>query len=189
MKRFWIACAIPFLLGQAVLALSQTPSGRPVIPAPQGDETSLARVQASARDLVEVPFFAIVGLRIDDYYNFRYDNAQLTHYSLEASEVDTEGKWTGLTLRRYARRGEFDGVINAVIEATKGSRVAKLAHIKAVIKRDRYDPNKALMAELVDVQFKNPDGDTWGKWGVAAPASAPSPRAKDKEPKAEDTNV
>jgi len=185
MKRFWAACAVAFLLDGAVFVIGQTtgPAPRPV-PPPRGDETSLTKLQASPADYVDAPFFSIVGLRIDDYYNFRYENAQKSHYSLDGRELSKEGKCTGKSIRLYARRGEFDGVSGAIIDATKDSTGAlKLARIKAVIKRERYEPQMELMAELVDVQFAGEDGRTWGKWEVAAPAPSPP------EPKAEAVKV
>jgi len=185
MKRVWAGCAVGLLLDGAVFVIGQTtgPAPRPV-PPPRGDETSLTKLQASLADYVDVPFFSIVGLRIDHYYNWGYEHAQNTHYSLEGLELTKEGKRTGNSIRLYARRGEFDGVSSAVIDATKDSMKAlKLARVKAVIKRERYEPQMELMAELVDVQFASEDGSTWGKWEVAA--SSPSP----PEPKGEAVKV
>jgi len=131
-----------------------------------GDETPLVKVMANPRDYIGKKFIVVGGLRVKNYYNFRYDDAEPTHVSLDLCELRADGSQTREDISLYLSRSVSKRIVDAVADAVgKGDRT-KLVRAKVTILRERYADGMHLMAEMLDWQFRNAEGTGWEPWAL-----------------------
>lgn len=132
----------------------------------KGDETPLAAIKADPAKFLGREFIICGGVRVGNYYNYGWDGAQATHYSLRFLQVDREGK-PGDSAHMYLNRGLGSDVADvcAAADAAKsgGTRVMRLRVI--LPRRSASDGEiQADMLEVLDWQFLMPGGADWGPW-------------------------
>ena len=141
---------------------SGEPSGNAVKSIPFiGDETPLAKVMANTDEYVGKTFIVVGGIRVMDYYNYKYKSAKGTHVSFDFTEVRMGGS-RGDSMRLYARRSIAGPLVEEVSRASSPG-LTKAVRAKITILPERYS-GSSNMAELLDWQFLSPDHKSWGPW-------------------------
>jgi len=141
---------------------SGQPSGNAVKSIPFiGDETPLAKVMANTDEYVGNAFIVAGGIRVTDYYGFKYKFAKQTHVSFRFTEVRMGGSW-GDSMHLYAIRSIAGPLVEEVSRASSAG-LTKAVRAKITILPERYSGSSD-MAELLDWQFLNPDHKSWGPW-------------------------
>lgn len=129
-----------------------------------GDETQLQKIKAAPQEYVGKPFVMTGGIRVDDYYNFGYNEAQSTHYSLRFEQALGPDK-IGEDCTLYLRRDVGREIVNKILAKSDPQKLARI-RVKAVIDPAHFEPNGWDCMELLDVQFSTPDYNGWGPWVI-----------------------
>lgn len=129
----------------------------------QGDETSLTRIKASPVDYVGKVFVICGGIQLDDYFNYGYDDADFSHFSLAFIQAGKDSKPTGERAHLYLSRKFGKDLIEGLVEKQEmsGKQSYVLARVTVTIPRNRFDPESWEMFEVLEVQFPN---DEWSDW-------------------------
>jgi hypothetical protein len=92
-----------------------------------GDETHVSAIKASPRNFTEKNIIVAGGVQTGNYYNYAYNNAQATHFSLRFTELTEEIKQIG-DMTIYADRNISQPLVDAVLksESTGFGKIARL---------------------------------------------------------------
>jgi hypothetical protein len=128
-----------------------------------GDETSVSTLIASPREYLERPVIIVGGLKVGNYYNYAYDHASGSYFSLNFIELTKDMKRNeGLTI--YAERSLAAPLVDRILKAQqKGNRLGVRVKIKITARSFMYG-NFNENAELLDWQFLKPDHSGWKAW-------------------------
>ncbi len=154
----------------AILFCSHCISAEPEKKVPfKGDEIPLVRIKASPTEYVGKVFTICGGIKVYDYFNYEYSDAQHTHYSLRFVQVGKDSQLKNDDATLYLSRKVGAPIINKLLakeEDTPSNNFA-LVRVKVTILPQRYDSNAWEMFELLDIQFPNEDWKGWDN-GVLA---------------------
>jgi len=133
-----------------------------------GDETLAARVKASPRDYLNRTIVMTGGIRIHDYYNWGYKDAQESHYSLRFQEVISDppqklGDDCTLYLNRKLGGNAAKQIVDKIIESTTNSDWKRI-RVKVMLDASRFEDHGWDLLEVLDVQFATRDGKEWEPW-------------------------
>lgn len=130
-----------------------------------GDETSVSALKAYSRKYIEQPVIIVGSLMVGNYYNYKYQDANDTHFSLNFTGRTKDLKPTE-QLTIYAERNMAASLVDVVLKAQQ-ERHSKLVRLKVKItSRSFYGSDKEFNenAELIDWQFPKPDKSGWEIW-------------------------
>jgi hypothetical protein len=136
----------------------------------EDDETPLVRVKANPEKYIGKEFVICGGLEIDDYYNFEYDNAHESHYSLGFREAGETLNDLGPRAHVYLPKTIGASIVDSIVksaEQKKAKHSYKLARVKVTLDRRRIRAGQEIqwdMLEAIDVQFCDKDKLEWQPW-------------------------
>ena len=162
--------ALSFLgLEAAEMSIVAAPPKGPVTMIPVlGDELTLVRLKANARSYIGVSFILCGGLSIGDYYNYEYDNAEGTHFSLRLRELNHDATRTSQSAHLYVRREVGQALVERATRSEergfKGSVVRVMGILEA--RRFREPSNSWDLIEVLDWQFLDHTGQAWEPWAL-----------------------
>lgn len=142
-----------------------------------GDETNLVTVKSSPQDYFRKPIFLMGKIAIDDYYNYAYDKAKDTHYSLSFHQLVKSvpvgvkvdlSEYFGEDIHLYLSRAEGKQIADTIIQSTQkdGTTPYKIARVKVALQhRDSGELQWDFM-ELLDIQFAD-ENKEWQGWALA----------------------
>jgi hypothetical protein len=151
---------------ESLYSASLKPGGKAVDAVPlTGEETSLVRVKANPGDYVGRTFIVCGAVNVIDYYNYGYDNAKETHYSLGFREMGA-GATFGESATVYLPRSLGGGLVEGIVKTEEtGLRGGRLLRMRVTIDADRYkEREQSDMFELLDWQFVSEDRKSWKPW-------------------------
>jgi hypothetical protein len=138
-----------------------------------GDETSVSALIASPRKYQDKPVVISGCITVGNYYNYRYEQASKSHFSLRFVELTKDLKFNE-ELTIYAERGMAGPLVNKVLK-TQREGDCHGVRLKVVITSRSFeygDFNEN--AELVDWQFYDTEKREWEDW--AKHPKPPPPR-------------
>ena len=80
-----------------------------------GDETHVSAIKADPRGYMDKPLVIAGGVRIHNYYNYNYNEATQTHFSLAFAELTADTRKIG-SLYIYASRSFAQPLIDEVLK-------------------------------------------------------------------------
>lgn len=128
-----------------------------------GDETHISAIKSSPRNYQGKSIIVVGGVRTANYYNFRYDEASSTYFSLDFHELTEDMKAIG-NLTVYARRSLAQPLVDAVLK-NEAAGAGKIVRLKTMITDRSFDfGNFSENAELIDWQFTKATDGGWEPW-------------------------
>jgi hypothetical protein len=143
-----------------------------------GEETPLTMVKAYPKKFIGKTFIVIGCVKVQDYYNYKYEYAKETHISLSLDEIRPNLTVTGESMDLYVRREISQGLVEKINKnADAGLRFAVI-RVKATILENRYDPEgSGIQAELINWQFYSKDKKDWQDWVISEGTAKPQNKA------------
>jgi len=146
------------------------------------DETNLVEVKANPHDFVRREITLTGVAKIGDYYNYKYRDAQRTHYSIVFKEatkpVRVGERIVGERIHLYLKR---DGGREIAEKIASAPAAGMIVRVKATIRGlDEFRNIQWDMLELLDIQFRT-DDRKWGSWNKSAEKKAAQKRIAKKE--------
>ncbi len=145
------------------------------------DETSLIRIKANPETAIGKLVVICGYITLSDYYNFSYDKAQDSHYSISFTELGETSADRGKTAHAYFKKAEGREIIERFVLAAEKANVkttvvvVRLAVtlIPSIYKEDKqWD-----MFEIIDIQEFDYTSNNWSHWIVKTGKE----RAKEQE--------
>ena len=141
-------------------------------PACVGDETPLVRVKANPDKFLGKTIITWGVVTLSNYYNFTYQGAEDTHYSLRFFEWGKmHDELTGTEANLYLLRANGHSIVDQLVKCQETYGPGRGVGMRVKVVLDRYRPGGGLARywdclELVDVQYADPaTGYTrWGPW-------------------------
>ena len=128
-----------------------------------GDETHVSAILVSPRNFMGKPVTVVGAVSTVNYYNYGYENAQLTHFSLSFSEL-TEDKRPIGDLTVYASKDFSQPLVGAILK-NEAKGAGKLVRLKVVVTSLSFeDQDFQEMVELLDWQFFDLKTGGWTQW-------------------------
>jgi len=136
-----------------------------------GDETHIAEIRTYPTKYLEKPIILVGVVDTANYYNFGYENASTTHYSLKFTESTEDVKSLG-DLDVYASRKFAKPLVDAILGVeSKGGALLVRLEVKVTARSfQRRDFQEAV--ELVDWQLPNESKSGWSPWYFKSKAEA-----------------
>lgn len=122
------------------------------------DAVPLTKLKAKPQDFVGKDFVVIGRMKVDDYYNYSYGNAEDSHYSFHLDEavLGDDGELTsGEYVNVYSLKQTSSGISDSLSDSREGRIV------RVTVSLERYtEAEDWKFLELKDVQYL----DENGKW-------------------------
>lgn len=126
-----------------------------------GNEVSLVRVKADPQQFIDKTFAMIVLVSPSSYFNYGYNNAESTHYSLQFREVNLDGS-VGGTGHLYVSRTFSDLLVERVIKTVETGAKYQLLRVEVTLDSDRYEGASSYdLLELQDWQYYDATKSQW----------------------------
>lgn len=154
------------------LALGQVEGNAKKIPY-RGDETPLVRVKANPEKYLGKTFVICGGLALRNYYNYSYENAENTFYSLSLHETGKDTASVGRSSERadlYLSKRIGAAIVDTLTKFEEENKSGKkknlkLARVEVTLVPSKYAKDKEWnMMEVIDVQFVEKDYKGWQPW-------------------------
>jgi hypothetical protein len=135
-----------------------------------GDEISVAELKAFPRKYLGVPVVILGGLKTENYYNYGYNDADITHFSLGFLESTEDAKSNGERLTVYGRRDMAEPLVARILQKQKQGGY-KGVRLKIEITGRSFSRGGAFNenAELLGWQFLHPTENKWEDWQPPPP--------------------
>jgi len=128
-----------------------------------GDETSVSTLIASPTKFLNQPVILVGSLDVHNYYNFEYENASSSYFSLNFIELTKDMK-RNKSLTIYAERNMTAPLVDRILKAQQNARRlgvrVKVKITSRSFSYEKFNEN----AELLDWQFLKPDHSGWEAW-------------------------
>lgn len=128
-----------------------------------GDETSVSTLLASPTKYLNQPVILVGSLDVRNYYNYEYENASSSYFSLDFIEL-TKNVKRNKSLTIYAERDMAAPLVDRILKAQQNARRlgvrVKIRITSRSFSYEKFNEN----AELLDWQFLKPDHSGWGAW-------------------------
>lgn len=128
-----------------------------------GDETPISAILARPRQYLGKEIILVGAVQVANYYNYRYENAHGTHYSLEFRALTKDLKETG-GFTVYARRGFASALVDKIVAVQKEQKSKAIRLLVTITSRSFTDGEFNESAELMDWQFLNRETHEWEWW-------------------------
>jgi hypothetical protein len=172
LKIIAVLVVIAQTLGWATWAQTNDPDHVTTIPI-SGIETPVSALMAKPREYLGKPVIISGCVQVDNYYNYGYENASKTHFSLRFGELTKDVKVTS-QLTVYAKRDLAGPLIDDIIKVQRGGGSKAVRLMVMITQRSFSDGEFGENVELVDWQYLNRATGQWAEWAHKPPLP-PSP--------------
>lgn len=150
-------------LRQAIVPQRRIIEDRPVEELPKvGDETSLVRVKAKPEDFLDREFIVSGVIKVSDYFNFGYHDADSSHFSIELEEVGDNGLAGSEAAHLYVTKLLGQALLDDLAAVEEKGFTGKAARVTVTLESRRFEGASTWdLLEVVDWQFLTDDRANW----------------------------